>query len=118
MFFVDRNAVIVKPTAVFLDWLLKTADSLPDLTLEQIRSNCNTYLVPQCETPEETAGYFSAYWLNIFRAELASWEIPENQWPPITPTEFARFFDLEFHDTVIDLDDNELQVSPLIDNMM
>lgn len=118
MFFVDRSAVIVKPTAVFLDWLNGTSDSLPDLTLDQLRSNCSTYLVPQSDTPEAIAGYFSAYWLPIFRAELASWEIPESQWPNITPEAFTRFFDLEFHDMVIDLEDSELQVSPLIDNMM
>lgn len=118
MYFVDRSAVVLKPTEAFLNWLNGTSDNLPDLTLAQLRSNCSVYLVPQTDTPEETAGYFGERWREIFSAELASWEVPETQWPELSPQEFARFFDLEFHDMVMDLDENDLQVSPLIDNMM
>ena len=114
----DRSAVVVKPTEVFLDWLKGTGEDLPDLTLSQLRSNCSVYLVPETDTPEEAAGYFGERWQEIFSAELASWEVPQKQWPELSPQAFARFFDLEFHDMVMDLDDEELQVSPLLDNMM
>lgn len=118
MYFVDRSAVVVKPTEAFLSWLKGTSDELPDLTLSQLRSNCSVYLVPQTDTPEETAGYFGERWKEIFSGELASWEVPQGQWPELSPENFARFFDLEFHDMVMDTDDEELQVSPLVDNMM
>ncbi len=33
MYFVDRTAVVVKPTAKFLEWLKSLDDDMPDLTL-------------------------------------------------------------------------------------
>lgn len=119
MYFVDRSAVVVKPTQAFLDWLLSTQQhDLPELTLAQIRSNCSTYLLPQTDTPEEAAGFFGGFWENIMKGEIASWEIPEQEWPTLSPEKFAEFFDLEFHDMVMDLVDDDLQVSPIFDNMM
>lgn len=118
MYFVDRSAVVVKPTELFLSWLQGIADDLPDLTLSQLRSNCSVYLVPETDTPEETAGYFGERWKEIFSAELASWELASERWPELSPENFARFFDLEFHDLVMDTDEAALQLSPLLDNMM
>lgn len=113
MYFVDRNAVVVKPTEAFLTWLSSAAEDLPDLTLAQLRSNCSVYLLPQSTVPEETAAYFDSRWKEIFSGELASWDIPEDRWPQLTPYEFARFFDLEYHDMVLDLEEEELHVSPV-----
>ena len=54
----------------------------------------------------------------MFSGEIASWEVPQEQWPELTPELFARFFDLEFHDMVLDTDDEDIRVSPVVDNMM
>ena len=39
MYFVDRSAVVLKPTQVFLDWLKSVDEDIPELSLAQIRSN-------------------------------------------------------------------------------
>ena len=118
MYFVDRSAVVVKPTEAFLTWLKSTGDDLPDLTLAQIRSNCSVYLLAQADTPEESAGLFGERWREVFSGEIASWEVPQEQWPELTPELFTQFFDLEFHDMVLDTDDDDIRVSPVVDNMM
>lgn len=46
MYFVDRTAVVLKPTARFLEWLKSADENMPDLTIEQIRANCSVFLVP------------------------------------------------------------------------
>ena len=47
MYFVDRSAVVLKPTQNFLDWLKSTDQDVPDLTIEQLRANCSVFLVPE-----------------------------------------------------------------------
>ncbi|MDK4681186.1 hypothetical protein [Kingella negevensis] len=112
MFFVDRSAVVLKPTQVFLDWLNGTDDNLPDLTLAQLRSNCSVFLVPVFDTPEEAISYFDERYKQIFVAELASWVAETELYPKDLSLEnFWRFFELEVHDMVLDLEDAELQVS-------
>ena len=118
MYFVDRSAVVAKPTEAFLVWLKSTGGDLPDLTLAQLRSNSSVYLLAPADTPEESAGLFGERWREILSGELASWEIPQQQWPELTPELLTRFFDLEFHDMVLDMDDDDIQVSPVVDNMM
>ena len=58
MYFVDRTAVVLKPTARFLEWLKSADENMPDLTIEQIRANCSVFLVPQFDEPEEVIAYF------------------------------------------------------------
>ena len=36
MYFVDRTAVVLKPTARFLEWLKSADENMPDLTIEQL----------------------------------------------------------------------------------
>ncbi|MDO4434188.1 MAG: hypothetical protein Q4B82_06380 [Alysiella sp.] len=119
MYFIDRTAVVLKPTAIFLQWLNQVnGDSLPDLTLAQIRANCSVFLVPEFDEPEQAVAYFDERHHAIFATELASWEIEESQWPKdMSLTTFWQFFELEVHDTVLDLEEGELQSSSVFDNM-
>ena len=115
MYFIDRTAVVLKPTEAFLEWL-KAADSdLPDLTLSQLRANCSVFLIPEFDEPEQA--YFDERHREIFAAELAGWMIDQEKWPQDMGLEtFWRFFELEVHDTVLDLEDAELNPSPLLDS--
>ena len=111
MYFVDRSSVVLKPTAEFLAWLLSTDDSI-DLTLEQIRSNCSVFLVPEFDTPEEIMGYIGERYRSIFVGELSSWIMDESLFPKeLTLDLFWAFFDLEIHDMVVDLEDDELSLT-------
>ena len=81
MYFVDRTAVVLKPTARFLEWLKSADENMPDLTIEQIRANCSVFLVPQFDEPEEVIAYFDERYQQIFEAELAGWDIDKSKWP-------------------------------------
>ncbi|WP_274584888.1 hypothetical protein V6667_06640 [Neisseria leonii] len=119
MFFVDRCAVVLKPTQKFLDWLKAGNDDLPELGLEQLRSNCTVYLVPEAETPEAVVAYFDEHYPRVFAAELSAWEEDESRWPQDRGlAAFWQFFDVEIHDMVLDMEAGEMQVSPVLDNMM
>ena len=112
MYFVDRTAVVVKPTAKFLEWLKSLDDDMPDLTLEQLRTNCSVYLIPECDEPEEAVAYFDERYLEIFQAELAAWDTMEENWPQdMSLIAFWEYFTIEIHDMVLDMEAGELNVS-------
>ncbi len=114
MYFVDRTAAVLKPTAAFLDWLKSSDDDLPDLSLSQLRSNCSVFLLPQFDEPEQAVAYFDERFHEIFTAELAGWTTDEKLWPKRDLETFWRFFELEIHDSVLDLEENELMLSPVM----
>ncbi|MDO5059131.1 MAG: hypothetical protein Q4D82_04210 [Neisseria sp.] len=117
MYFVDRSAVVVKPTQKFLDWLKSTDENAPELTLEQIRTNCTVFLVPEFDSPEEVVAYFDERYEAIFESELAGWEEDVNKWPKARGLqEFWEFFDIEINDMVLDMEDSDLQVTPVFDH--
>lgn len=111
MYFVDRSAVVLKPTQVFLDWLKSSDADMPDITLSQLQSNCTTLLVPEFDTPEEVIGYLCEHFLPVFEAELAGWEVDHKAWPTLGLTEFWQFFTVEVHDMVLDLVDADIHIS-------
>lgn len=114
MYFIDRTAVVLKPTARFLEWLNSAEEDAPVLTLEQLRTNCSVFLVPQCEEPEEVVAYFDERYRQIFEAEVAGWYLSEEHWPQdMSLKAFWEFFDIEIHDTAFDLEDGEVNLSPL-----
>lgn len=117
MYFVDRSVVVLKPTQVFLDWLKSTqSDDMPDLTLNQIRSNCTTFLIPQFDEPEQAVAYISERFQSIMDAELSGWVGDGSELPPNRDLAlFMDFFELEIHDTVLDLEDAELSNSRVFD---
>ncbi|WP_037586129.1 hypothetical protein [Stenoxybacter acetivorans] len=119
MYFVDRSAVVLKPTAAFLQWLKSTDDNIPELTLTQLQSNCTTLLIPECDRPESAIAYIGERYQAIFEAEIAAWELPESQWPrDMSLTAFWQFFEAEIHDMVLDTMDADIHVSPVSNNMM
>ncbi len=117
MYFVDRSVAVLKPTQAFLDWLKTTqSDDMPDLTLNQIRSNCTTFLIPQFDEPEQAVAYISERYQSIFDAELSGWVGDDSELPPNRDFAlFMNFFELEIHDTVLDLEDDELHNSRVLE---
>ncbi|MDF7676306.1 hypothetical protein PT286_06115 [Neisseriaceae bacterium ESL0693] len=116
MYFVDRSAVVLKPTQVFLDWLKSSDEDMPDITLAQLQSNCTTLLVPEFDTPEEVIGYIGEHFQPVFEAELAGWEVDKKVWPALDLTEFWRFFTVEVHDMVLDMVDADIRISAITGN--
>lgn len=119
MYFVDRTAVVLKPTVRFLEWLKSTDENMPDLTIEQLRANCSVFLVPQFDELEAVVSYFDERYRQIFEAELAGWDIDKDKWPQdMSLKAFWEFFDTEIHDMVLDMEEADLNITPVFDNMM
>ncbi len=119
MYFVDRSSVVLKPTARFLEWMKEVDDELPELTLEQLRSNCSVFLVPEFDEAEDIVAYIDERYQQIFEAEVFSWYTDESMWPKdMSLKAFWEFFDIEIHESVFDLADTEIQIDPVFDNMM
>lgn len=116
----ERTAVVLKPTELFLNWLKKLDEEenlLPDLTLTQLRSNCSVFLVPEFDEPEQAVAYFDERFEEIFEAELSAWNDNRQTWPQERNLKtFWEFFDLEIHDTVVDMEDDIVR-TPTFDNM-
>ena len=115
MYLVDRTAAVLKPTEAFLQWLQKTDTEMPELTLSQLRANCTVFLLPLFDEPEEVVAYFNERFEEIFEAELSSWTIDDHAWPELNLDLIWQFFELEVHDTVLDLEESDLENMPVFE---
>jgi hypothetical protein len=115
LYFVDRSIAVIKPKALFLAWLqgLPTQNMM-DITLDNLRVDCTTLLIPETEDPEDAIAYIDQVFEAIFEAELASWEQDATLWPADRSLlAFWTWFDVELHTTVLDSVDDELSNIPL-----
>lgn len=91
----------------------------PTWTIEQLRADCSVFLVPQFDEPEAVVSYFDERYRQIFEAELAGWDIDKDKWPQDMGLKaFWEFFDIEIHDMVLDMEEADLNITPVFDNMM
>ena len=116
-YLVDRTAVVLKPTEVFLDWLNKNLEKEGEpieLTLSQVQSNSRIFLLPAVVSPEAAMALIGEHYQQIFELEVATWFEEQDYWPENQDlATFWEFFELEVSDEVIDLVDDELQNRPL-----
>ncbi|WP_434778967.1 hypothetical protein [Neisseria sp. Ec49-e6-T10] len=117
MYFVDRSIALIQPKQPFLDWLRSVEDDQAiELTLSQLRADCNTFLIPQYVEPEEAVAYIDDIYLSIFKIELSSWYEDETVWPKdLSLKAFWETFDISIHTMVIDTVDEGLHNTPLMD---
>lgn len=109
MYFVDRSSVLIQPKQPFLNWLLSVENDDLTLTLEQIRTDCNNFLIPQFDAPEEAISYIDDIYLSIFKAELSSWYEDPELWPAdMSLQAFWEMFDVSIQSMVIDTVEDEL----------
>ena len=104
-YFVERSVAIIKPKQPFLEWIRGTISDAPqELTLDSIRIDCNSYLIPEVEEIEDGINFIDDKFADLFSLELASWTEDENIWPGnLTLKMFWEWFDVEIHPTMIDL---------------
>lgn len=104
MFEVDRIAAIIRPTERMLNWLKKQPGALDSISTEDIKKDCTVLLIPRFDGPSQAKAYIREISRTLFEAELASWGIPESDWP--TDRGFATFsqwFNVEFHSLIFDM---------------
>jgi hypothetical protein len=64
---INRSAVIVMP---FLDWLHGADQTSAAMSLEDLRREPRTYLLPEYDTEEEARGNLREYCSEIFEEQL------------------------------------------------
>lgn len=107
-YFVEKSIVVVKPKKQFMNWLKNNFDDMSDITLAQLRIDCNSYLIPEIEEIEDGINYIDERFSEIFRLELATWTEDTNLWPPeLNPTMFWEWFDIEVFPSLIDLSEDD-----------
>ncbi|MBS4095353.1 MAG: hypothetical protein KGZ83_00775 [Sulfuricella sp.] len=103
MEYVNRSIALIKPRQPFFDWLKDTPDWDLDLTLDILRLDCTSLLIPEFEEPEEAVSYIDEMYERLFEMELASWVQESEHWPQKRTLQmFWEWFDVELHSLVID----------------
>ena len=98
---VNRYALVIQPTAFFLEWLRSTPDS-DDLGEKDFEFEHTVYLVPEIEGEPEFIA--QKHYRTIFEQELMAWYEDESYWPEERSWEnFQRFFEVSFGSVVHDL---------------
>ena len=99
---VNRCALVLEPTAVYLAWAKGIPEEDEGLSLEDITRDSTCYLIPEIDGDPQN-------WLRrncavMFASELESWCTDESSWPEDRSFEnFKRFFRVHFHSIVIDM---------------
>lgn len=109
-YFVERSVAVIKPKEPFLNWVNNTFNDMPQqLTLDSIRIDCNSYLIPEVNEIEDGIGFIDEKFADLFAMEFASWTEDENLWPQeFTLKMFWDWFDVEIFPTAIDLSEGSL----------
>jgi len=115
MYEVNRSLAIIRPKAPFFDWLSPACgEDIDHLTLDALRSDCTTFLIPAFDEPEAGVRFIDDCFETLFEMELASWVADQALWPANRSLQlFWEWFDVELHTMVIDLVEEEIQNTPV-----
>jgi hypothetical protein len=109
LYAIDRALVIVRPRQPYVDWANKLPDASFKISLKELRKEGHVFLIDTYETLEEAQEIIEDIWEDIFDHCLFAWCTEAKWWPQKRSFKiFQEWFDLEFHDTVIDPYDGEI----------
>jgi hypothetical protein len=109
MLALNRSAIVVRPKLPFLDWLHAADPTSVTLTLADLGREPTIYLVPECGDPEDKRAALQTVFPTIFVDQLDGWCRDRTTWPtPWSFGTFRRWFDCQFHSTLLDLTDEPL----------
>jgi hypothetical protein len=102
----------VVPKQAAFDWIV-AVDPLPlSLTLEQVRSELDGYLVSQekVETTEDAQRWVYRRWEMFFEQFLNEWYSDETLWPKKRSLKmFKEWFDIRYHAMLWDMLDEPIE---------
>jgi hypothetical protein len=99
---INRNAIFIEPTAAFWEWAQDFPDEDLELTLDELRKDNTTYLIPEQEA--EPDAWIKRNFTIIFDHELYGWCTNPSLWPKDRSFKaFKKFFIVHFSSVVIDL---------------
>ena len=107
---INRSVVVVRGKAPFLAWLKGLPDPEERLTLAELRASSNAYLVPPYENENDRSSILQTVFGHMFEEELMGWWTDASAYPPRRNLAlFLEWFDVEFHELVFDLGDDEIE---------
>ena len=110
-FTINRTLVMLVPRQPFLDWLNDADPTEEPLTAEDLRDDCNVFLIPQFNDAVDSMKWIDKRWSMLFEHMLLEWVVDETMWPENRTLEmFREWFDIESHTMVWDLAGESLLV--------
>jgi hypothetical protein len=109
-YFVERSVAIIKPKALFLNWVNNSFHDLEvKLTLDSIRVDCNSYLIPEIIEIEDGVNFIDEKFAELFAIELSSWTEDKTTWPQeeFSLKMFWEWFDVDIHPVTMDITELE-----------
>jgi hypothetical protein len=105
----NRSALVVRPNPPFLDWLHTVDPTSEALTLADLTREATIYLVDEYDDADDERARLQAVYTTIFEDQLDGWWRDQAMWPtPRSLAAFRRWFDCQFHSTLVDLADEPL----------
>ena len=110
-FVLNRTVMMLVYKQPFLDWLNTTTQNPLPLTLEYLRDDNDTFLIPQFDNTDDAVKWVEKRWQFLFEAILFDWITDEALWPnKRTLNIFRDWFDIEVHSMVWDLANDPLLI--------
>ena len=109
MLALNRSAIVVRPKSPCLAWLHAADPTSVTLTLADLGREPTIYRVSECGDVEDEQACLQAVFSTIFDDQLDGWWRDRTMWPtPRSLDVFTRWFDCQFHSTLLDLTDEPL----------
>ena len=110
-FTINRTLVMLVPRQPFLNWLNDADPTEEPLSAEDLRDDCNVFLIPQFNDAVDSMKWIEKRWSMLFEHMLLEWIVDETMWPENRTLEmFREWFDIETHTMVWDLAGESLLV--------
>ena len=106
---VNRAIAVIRPRQPFIDWVNSREGGLPGLTQEHERRETRALLIPEPERRQGGRRFIELNFAFIFEDELTVWSPDKTGWPePRSRELFGEWFDVEIHDMVFDMGDDQI----------
>lgn len=106
---INRAVAVIKPRQPYLDWAKSIPGLAGDVTLDELRTDCITILIPNFDAVAESRAFIAGLSVNLFEMELGAWDRHPMTWPEDRSYErFCEWFDVEIHSIVVDASDGDI----------
>jgi hypothetical protein len=115
MKFVSRAVLVLRAKAPYVEWANGLQEpGQPMVTLAHARAAGSAFLVPSFERETEAQAFVERQAQAMFEHELGMWMDDRTTWPAARdPGTFHEWFDVEVHEIVLDLGDDEIATEEL-----
>lgn len=110
----NRTAITIRPKQPYLDWANSFTDGGPTFQVARARTYGTAFLLPEAEFETEIEEWIAENSAWLFEFQLSAWSEDESSWPPDRGAKtFGEWFEVDIHETVVDLAEHELEVEEI-----